>query len=529
MPEQDYLGNSIDPILPIGQQFDPDPYTIQPLYARTEQQQAEAEANPDRTYYNLYQSEAQAPVLPDNVRLQEVYGTAAMPSLLWVRSVIEGEGYYDPNDPDDRAQVDEYNEIAAASGGELPNFGELYATTIGNTIGPSIAGAIAQEGFTGAAAEAAVGDMLPETVLGVEVGTPLIANQLDSITDAAMRHTEEGIANRGILDRLRYDKPTALTGNQTVYPELANKDIATRTGRLGDFETLNDPKSGVDVTNIGTKADPIQAYDLSNAANPYIAATDPFSGGFTGFSGGAQFEPAGALAQGGALTSNLSSVSVDPFAGTWGGMGTGTGYGLSGGITAGTTVGSYASGVSSRFSSGMAGAGYGALASTAIGILSGQDPVEAAKSAIIAGAGALIGQALIPIPVVGGMIGSFVATKIVGGRVICNELVRQGLMDRRHVILDYKFTKEHLTPQHVNGYHVWAVHVVKKLRAGKRVRVWKHLATHRANEIAYIYGERDRPDYLGKVYRHIGEPICWVIGAFCEKTDWSVLYNPKEI
>ena len=432
---------------------------------------------------------------------------------------MSGRGVYDPNDPDDQVQVDQYNQIAAASGGELPSFGELYGTTIGNAVGGPIAGAIAQEGFTGAAVEAAVGDMLPETVLGVEVGTPLIANQLDSITDAAMRHTQEGIENRTIIDRLRYDKPTALTGNQTVFPEIANKEIATRTGNLDAYNTLNDPKSGADVTNIGTKADPIKAYDLTKY-NASIAATDPFSSGFTGHAGGV-------MPSASSIGAVVGGASIDPFAGNWGGMGGAT-QGLSG-ITAGTTVGSYASGVSSRFSSGMAGAGYGALASTAIGILSGQDPVEAADNAIIAGAGALIGQALIPIPVVGGMIGSFIATKIVGGRVICNELVRQGLMDRRHVILDYKFTKEHLTPQHVNGYHVWAVHVVKKLRAGKRVRVWKHLATHRANEIAYIYGERDRPDYLGKVYRHIGEPICWVIGAFCEKTDWSVLYNPKEI
>ena len=517
MPEQDYLGidDPIDPILPIGQQTS--------LGVLGEE---EEEEDPNKYYYDLFQLESQAPVMPDNTRLQEVYGTGAMPTFEWVRSVLSGRGVYDPNDPDDQVQVDQYNQIAAASGGELPNFGELYATTIGNAVGGPIAGAIAQEGFTGAAVEAAVGDMLPETVLGVEVGTPLIANQLDSITDAAMRHTEEGIANRGILDRLRYDKPTALTGNQTVFPEIASKEIATRTGNLDAYNTLNDPKSGADVTNIGTKADPIKAYDLTKY-NASVAAADPFSSSFVDFAGGVQPAGANAAVAASAGSFGLGATSVDPFAGNWGGMGGAT-QGLSG-ITAGTTAGSYASGVSSRFSSGMAGAGYGALASTAFGIISGQDPVEAADNAIIAGAGALIGQAVIPIPVVGGMIGSFIATKIVGGRVICNELVRQGLMDRRHVILDYKFTKEHLTPQHVNGYHVWAVHVVKKLRAGKRVRVWKHLATHRANEIAYIYGERDRPDYLGKVYRHIGEPICWVIGAFCEKTNWSVLYNPKEI
>ena len=160
------------------------------------------------------------------------------------------------------------------------------------------------------------------------------------------------------------------------------------------------------------------------------------------------------------------------------------------------------------------------------GLLSGQKPMEAVKNAAFSYAGTAIGNALLPGlgGVIGGMIGG-----MIGGRVICNELVRQGVMDRRSVVLDYKFTRERLTPQHVNGYHVWAVHVVKRLRKGKGVKLWKHIASHRANEIAYIYGERDAPDYLGKVYRHIGEPACWLIGAFCKKTDWSILYNPKEI
>ena len=159
-------------------------------------------------------------------------------------------------------------------------------------------------------------------------------------------------------------------------------------------------------------------------------------------------------------------------------------------------------------------------------LLSGEKPVKAAVKAGLSYAGTAIGTA------VGGPIGGFIGGAIgglLGGRVICNELARQGLMDRRQIILDYKFTQEHLTPQHVTGYHVWAVHVVKKLRKGKGVKFWKHIASHRANEIAYIYGERANPDYLGKIYRRIGEPTCWLIGAFCKKTDWSVLYNPKEI
>jgi len=168
----------------------------------------------------------------------------------------------------------------------------------------------------------------------------------------------------------------------------------------------------------------------------------------------------------------------------------------------------------------------GAIGNFAVQLALGQDPVKAAKSAGAGAIGKVIGTAI------GGPIGGFIGGalgSIIGGRVICNELMRQGLLTRKEVILDYRFTRDYLTPTHVNGYHVWAVWMVKQMRKGKFVKFWKHVAGHRANEIAYIYGERDKPDYLGKVYRKILEPTCWVVGSFCKVTDWSVLYKQKEI
>lgn len=165
------------------------------------------------------------------------------------------------------------------------------------------------------------------------------------------------------------------------------------------------------------------------------------------------------------------------------------------------------------------GVGYGAGRAIG-GLLAGEDFKDAAKSGVKSGIGAAVGSIF-------GPVGSFIGASI-GGRVICNELQRQGVMSRQNVLLDYRFTRDYLTPQHVNGYHVWAVHVVKQMRKGRGVKLWRHLAQHRANEIAYIYGKRDKPDYLGKIYRKILEPICWSVGFFCEKTDWSVLYKAKE-
>ena len=158
------------------------------------------------------------------------------------------------------------------------------------------------------------------------------------------------------------------------------------------------------------------------------------------------------------------------------------------------------------------GAAGGAIGNFAVQLALGRDPVKAAKSAGAGAIGKILGNAIFP--GFGGFIGGTLGS-IIGGRVICNELMRQGLLTRKEVVLDYKFTRDHLTPTHVNGYHVWAVWMVKQMRKGKFVKFWKHVAGHRANEIAYIYGERDKPDYLGKIYRKILEPTCWIIGSFC--------------
>ena len=116
-------------------------------------------------------------------------------------------------------------------------------------------------------------------------------------------------------------------------------------------------------------------------------------------------------------------------------------------------------------------------------LLSGKNLRKSVESGVKVTFGTFLGTAL------GGSIGGFIGGAI-GGRVICNELMRQGLLTRSEVLLDYRFTRDYLTPTHVNGYHVWAVWMVKQMRKGRFVGFWKHVAGHRANEIAYIYGDR---------------------------------------
>lgn len=176
----------------------------------------------------------------------------------------------------------------------------------------------------------------------------------------------------------------------------------------------------------------------------------------------------------------------------------------------------------------IARAGGAAVGNFTMQLIAGEDPASAARKA---GASALASHTARAIFTpflgpVGGAIAGFVGGAL-GGRVICNELHKQGLLTKEQVLMDYKFTRDYLTPTHVNGYHLWAVWVVKQMRKGRMVKFWKHIATHRANEIAYIYGKKEKPDYLGKIYRRIGEPVCWLLGTFKKSTDWSVLYKEK--
>ena len=192
----------------------------------------------------------------------------------------------------------------------------------------------------------------------------------------------------------------------------------------------------------------------------------------------------------------------------------------------GTSVGDSLWGQSSG--SNWAAAGSAGLVSGLTTFVMTGDAEKAAKT----GVGTAVGQAIGTALTLGNPIGTFIGGMIggaIGGRVICNELHNQGLITKKQLINDYKFTRDYLTTKHVNGYHLWALWMVKQMRKGKYVNFWKHIVLHRANEIAYIYGESDKPDYLGKFYRKIFEPVCWTLGLFCKETDWSILYKTKEI
>jgi len=411
--------------------------------------------------YGVYQTKAQTPQM-DLSNLQNVYGTSAMPVFNWVRTIQTGSRTYNPNNESDRQMLEDYRDIIENS----PNQSAPPGLPDWSEIGKQAAIGVASQAGQVAASQA-----------GAALFDPYIAGSTTDKLLAGVGQTFGSTPSQLVSETtsVAFDNIGDLAKGQTIYPELANREVAEATGNLDLFNAVSEKG-----TDVGGGIKSYKASDVQDAV------------------GSEQ------------VSSNLTAEA----------------------ITTSSSTPSYLEQVGDRLYgteaakanwSGAAGAG---LVNFGVQLAMGEDPEKAAKSAGASAIGTAVGNALLP--GIGGVIGG-VLGGIVGGRVICNELCRQGIMTRKQVVLDYRFTRDYLTPQHVNGYHVWAVWMVKQMRKGKFVNFWKHVAGHRANEIAYIYGERDKPDYLGKVYRRILEPTCWVIGAFCKTTDWSSLYKPKEI
>ena len=430
-------------------------------------EEEENEDKPNLVKYGVFQNVAQKPTM-DLSNLQNVYGTAAMPVFQWVRTIQTGTRQYDPTDTRQQELLEEYRRLTEEKG--APE-GFMTADEIAKATVVGTASQVAQA--TARQAGAALYDpylkVSSETGKALTTAEKLAEGAKATFSDLPSQLVEDTTAAG--FDLLKADN---IKAGEAFYPELANRTTAEATGNLELYNKLQ----GTD-----------KAFRAAQGGNVYNQ------------------KAVNAAKQG--INSNLTAEAITMNSQT---------------PTYFNQVGErlYGSGAGANWSSAAAGG----IVNFGVQLLSGKDPVQAAKSAGAATIGTAIGNALLP--GIGGIVGG-VLGGIVGGRVICNELQKQGLMTKEDVLLDYRFTRDYLTPQHVRGYQIWAVHVVKHMRKGKGVKFWRHIAQHRSNEIAYIYGKRDKPDYLGKVYRRILEPTCWVVGAFAKTTDWSILYKHKEI
>ena len=441
------------------------------------------------TTYNIYENRAFSSGL--GTSLQDVYGTKAMPMFQFIRQIKTGERTYDPSRPEDRDFREQYERYQQQNP-QAPTFAQVIGETamgLAPRVGSAVGQALINPG------DYLQGDALSRAGQGV----------LDTFTPSPYE----------TVSSLRTDfDPAFLSKDQAYIPELDNLKLAKQTGNEALMTELKPFETKIDVPSdsfFGSDTTKQTVYDTGKMAKA-----------------GLEFNPEGQLFKFDAPGSYDIATRPDAI----GAVEVGN---LSAPVTASTSSGftGYAENVGGRLNpsttagasnySAAGGAGLFAAATTLV--LTG-DVEKAAMTGAGTAIGQSIGTALLPGigTVVGGIIGG-----ALGGRVICNELCKQGLITRKQLINDYKFTRDYLSTKHINGYHLWALWMVKQMRKGKYVDFWKHIVIHRSNEIAYIYGERDKPDYLGKLYRKIFEPVCWTLGLFCKETDWSVLYKTKEI
>lgn len=468
------------------------------------------------TTYNIYENRAYN--TGQGTNLQDVYGTKSLPMFEFIRQIKVGERTYDPTREEDRRYKDMYENYLGLEP-EAPSWEEA----IGASVAPQVGSGLLQ------------GVVNP----GEYYGGNAFDRAIEGVKDSFSRSPQQKVTSR-IAD---FDPEQYVLGkDQAFIPELADLEVAKSTGNLDLYKELKTPldmggkfktpqqKLEAETSDFfGFKRPDQTVYDANelnlrglqlnpegqlttiDAFNEPVAYLDKFDNVSDTFAANPQDF---GMSYGDPITSASALTSASPLA---------TGFqGYAENVVENLNP------ASAFGKSNFAGAGGAGIASAAVTLLATGDVEKAAKTGVGTFVGKALGTALFMGNPIGGVIGGMIGGAL-GGRVICNELNKQGLITRKELINDYKFTRDYLSTKHVNGYHLWALWMVKQMRKGKYVKFWTHVVKHRANEIAYIYGERKKPDYLGKLYRKIFEPVCWTLGLFCKETDWSVLYKTKEI
>ena len=101
-------------------------------------------------------------------------------------------------------------------------------------------------------------------------------------------------------------------------------------------------------------------------------------------------------------------------------------------------------------------------------------------------------------------------------KIICTEMYRQTQLEdwNRTIKLWYLFQQKHLSETHQKGYHFLFQPFVNGMKQSTVLTaIGKHLAEQRTKDIKHImYGTKF--SLLGRLYRVIIEPICYIVGLF---------------
>lgn len=111
-------------------------------------------------------------------------------------------------------------------------------------------------------------------------------------------------------------------------------------------------------------------------------------------------------------------------------------------------------------------------------------------------------------------------------KVICSELVRQGLMSQRARDVCALYAARHLDEHFERGYHFWALPCVRLMRrSGTFTKVISFLTKHRTTEVVFRMGISLRRTLLGRVVCHLHDRFCAILGRFVQPADVRTLYQ----
>jgi hypothetical protein len=119
-----------------------------------------------------------------------------------------------------------------------------------------------------------------------------------------------------------------------------------------------------------------------------------------------------------------------------------------------------------------------------------------------------------------------------GGTVLCTYFYLQGHISRPTYIADMRYARDRVSDEVRNGYHYWAIPLVRYLQSGNRFitePVLRYVVLNWANEMAFEVGQTKKRTIAGRLIRAIGEPVCGLIGKYVGKGDYKPLWENNRV
>ena len=100
------------------------------------------------------------------------------------------------------------------------------------------------------------------------------------------------------------------------------------------------------------------------------------------------------------------------------------------------------------------------------------------------------------------------------GKIVCTAMYKTtGLEEwKKHIRVWQIFERKYLTPYHEKGYHILFKPFVKGMHRSNIIKaLGAHVAKHRTQDLKHIMFN-SKPSWIGRIYRKILEPICYLVG-----------------